>query len=227
MDTARLITRLTLGSLFAGHGAQKLFGWFGGAGPEGTSDAFEGLGLRPGRRHALGAGIAETAGGALLALGLLTPVAAATLTGVMTTAIRKVHAKNGVWVTDGGFEYNAVVIAALATLVETGPGASSVDASLFPRMKGTRLALASVLAGAAGSLLNEQLLVERAPAAATQAPAPAAPPAEPNGSPPAEPNGSPRAEPSGSPRAEPDGSPRAEPSGSPPGRLEPAAVRGA
>lgn len=160
MGTARLITRLTLGSLFVGHGTQKLFGWAGGAGLEGTGKVFESLGLRPGRRHAIGAGVAEASGGALLGLGLFTPLAAATLTGVMTTAIRKVHAKNGVWVTKGGFEYNAVLIATLATLVEAGPGRLSVDEALFPRLNGTRWATASILAGVAGSFLNERLLVE-------------------------------------------------------------------
>src|SRR5436305_8815851 len=158
MDMARRIARLTLGSLFVGHGTQKLFGWFGGAGPKGTAEMFEGLGLRPGHRHARGAGLAETAGGALLALGLLTPLACALLTGVMTTAIRKVHGKNGVWISDGGFEYNAVVIAVLAILAEEGPGRPSVDASWFPRLRGRGLAAASIGAGVAGSFLGERIL---------------------------------------------------------------------
>jgi putative oxidoreductase len=153
---------MTIGPLFVGHGTQKLFGWFGGHGLEGTGQSFEQMGMRPGRRHALGAGAAETAGGALIALGALTPVAVALLTGVMVTAIRKVHAKNGVWVSGGGFEYNAVLIAAAAALVEQGPGRPSVDCALLPRLKGPRLALASIAAGAAGSYLNERLLGEPA-----------------------------------------------------------------
>jgi len=168
MDAGRLIARLTVGSLFVGHGTQKLFGWFGGAGPKSTGEMFEGLGLRPGRRHAIGAGAAEAAGGALLALGLLTPVAGALLCGVMATAIRKVHAKNGPWITEGGFEYNAVLIALIATLVEEGPGRFSLDTSLFPRMRGLEWALASVGAGVAGSFLNERYLSEPAPPAAVQ-----------------------------------------------------------
>ena len=81
------------------------------------------MGLRPGRRHATAAGVAETAGGALLTLGAPTPVAAATITGVMITAIRKVHAPNGPWVTEGGYEYNLALIGLSAALAETGPGA--------------------------------------------------------------------------------------------------------
>jgi len=71
----------------------------------------------------------------------------------MVTAIRKVHIKNGPWVTQGGFEYNAVLIGAMAALVETGPGAPSVDAALMPRLKGPLLAALSIGAGVAGSFL--------------------------------------------------------------------------
>ena len=82
-----LVARLLLGGLFFGHGAQKLFGWFGGYGPEGTGGFFESLGVKPGRQHAMAAGASEMGGGALLAAGLATPAAAAAITGVMTTAI--------------------------------------------------------------------------------------------------------------------------------------------
>jgi len=75
-----LVSRLILGGLFFGHGAQKLFGWFGGYGPDGTGGFFESLGLRPGRQHAMTAGAAEAGGGALLAAGLATPAAAAAST---------------------------------------------------------------------------------------------------------------------------------------------------
>jgi putative oxidoreductase len=109
--------------------------------------------MRPGRRHALAAGAAEAGGGALLTLGALTPVAASLITGVMTTAIRKVHAKNGPWVTGGGWEYNAVLIAAMAAIADHGPGRPSVDASLFPRLKGPVLALLAVGTGVAGSYI--------------------------------------------------------------------------
>ncbi len=75
-------------------------------------------------------------GGALLTLGALTPLAGSLITGAMVTAIRKVHAPNGPWVTKGGWEYNAVLIAAVASLVEHGPGSPSVDAKLFPSLRG-------------------------------------------------------------------------------------------
>ena len=176
MDTGRAILRATVGPLFVGHGTQKLFGWFGGHGLAGTGGFFEQLGMRPGRRHALAAGAAETIGGALTTLGFMTPVAAAMLTGVMVTAIRKVHISKGVWVTEGGFEYNAVLIAALAALVEAGPGRPSVDAALLPRFNGPAWAVLSVGAGVAGSFLNEQLFTEPpAEAAETVAESPQTP----------------------------------------------------
>src|SRR5690242_3970687 len=118
MKLARLIIRILIGGLFIGHGTQKLFGWFNGPGPENTGQFFESLGLRPGRRHAAAAGGAEALGGAMLALGLMTPAAVAALAGVMITAIRQVHGKNGVWVAEGGYEDNLVLLAALPALVE-------------------------------------------------------------------------------------------------------------
>src|SRR5207247_3673648 len=75
-SAGRLLLRVTVGSIFVEHGTQKLFGWFGGHGPSGTGQFFESLGLRPGRRNAIAAGIAEAGGGALLVLGLATPAAA-------------------------------------------------------------------------------------------------------------------------------------------------------
>jgi putative oxidoreductase len=153
MTLGRLLTRLTLGGLFVGHGTQKLFGWFGGGGMDETAQQFDSLGLRPGRRHALAAGVAEAGGGVLLAAGLATPLAAAALSGVMLTAIQKVHWKNGPWVTNGGFEYNAVLITALFGIVESGPGPWSLDAELGIEKRGTAWALAALATGAAGAAL--------------------------------------------------------------------------
>jgi len=146
-----LVARLVLGALFFGHGTQKLFGWFGGYGPEGTGGFFESLGLRPGRQHAMSAGVAEAGGGALLALGLATPAASAAITGVMATAIRTVHQPNGPWVTDNGWEYPAAIIAAVLAITEAGPGAISLDAALGRERRGTGWALAALAAGVAGS----------------------------------------------------------------------------
>src|SRR4051795_12077822 len=131
MSLGKLALRTTLGPLFVGHGTQKLFGWFGGHGLEGTAGFFEGkLGLKPGKRHAAAAGASEAIGGALLALGALTPVAAGLITGTMITAIRKVHLDKGPWVTNGGYEYNLTLIAAMLALTEAGPGRPSVDAAV-------------------------------------------------------------------------------------------------
>jgi len=161
MSSGKLALRATLGSFFVGHGTQKLFGWFGGHGLEGTAGFFEGqLGLRPGKRYATAAGASEAVGGALLVLGALTPVASALLSGTMVTAIRKVHGPNGPWITESGYEYNVVILAALAALVDGGPGEPSVDATTFPRLKGSALAMAALGAGIAGSYLLTDVINE-------------------------------------------------------------------
>jgi putative oxidoreductase len=166
MKLGTLAVRGVVGPLFIGHGTQKLFGWFGGHGLEGTAGFFEqGLGLRPGKRHATAAGVSEALGGLLLTLGALTPVGASMISGAMVTAIRKVHASKGPWVTEGGYEYNAVIIAAMAALAESGPGAPSVDSALFPRMKGTGWALLALAAGTAGSYLATEYFNAPAPPA--------------------------------------------------------------
>jgi putative oxidoreductase len=156
MKLGALVLRGTIGSLFVGHGTQKLFGWFDGPGLDGVTGMMENLELRPPRRHALLAGLSETVGGALLAAGALTPVATAMLTGSMTTAIRKVHISKGPWNTGGGYEYNAVLIAAVAALADNGPGPLSLDSARLPRMHGPAWAVAAVAAGVAGSYLAER-----------------------------------------------------------------------
>ena len=169
MDFGRLLLRGVVGPLFVGHGTQKLFGWFDGHGPDATGGFFESIGLRPGKRHATAAGWSETLGGALLTLGALTPVAQALITGTMVTAIRKVHAQNGPWVTANGFEYNLTLIALTAALTETGPGRPSVDEGVFgDSMKGKGWSLAALAAGVAGSYLVTERLVEPAPQPAPQ-----------------------------------------------------------
>ena len=154
MSVARLAARALIGGLFVGHGTQKLFGWFGGPGRAGTEGMMEALQLRPAKVHALAAGVTETAGGALLAAGLATPAAAAALTGVMTTAIKKVHLPNGPWAANGGWEYNAVLIAALAALTETGPGDLSLDHALGTERSGPAWALGAVATGVAAAALT-------------------------------------------------------------------------
>ncbi|MGZ4166048.1 MAG: DoxX family protein [Solirubrobacteraceae bacterium] len=163
MKIGRLILRLIVGGYFFGHGTQKLFGWFGGYGPEGTGQFFESIGLRPGKRHALAAGAAEAGGGALLVAGAATPVAATVLTSTMLTAINRVHLKNGPWVTNQGYEYNLVLIAAVLALAETGPGSPSIDSAIGAKWHGPKWALRSLVAGILGAI-GAHIVAEMAPA---------------------------------------------------------------
>jgi putative oxidoreductase len=143
--------RAVVGGLFMGHGLQKLAGWFGGGGLKGTGEFFEQIEMKPGAAHAAAAGVAETAGGAMVAAGLATPVGASLLTGTMLTAIRKVHASNGVWVSDNGYEYNLVLIAVLFALSDLGPGRCSLDRARGRERAGLRWALGELAVGAIGS----------------------------------------------------------------------------
>jgi putative oxidoreductase len=150
MNLGLLVLRLIVGLLFAGHGAQKLFGAFGGHGLKGTAGFFEGIGLKPGRVHAAAAALAEFGGGILLALGLITPVAAAVLIAVMTAAVITVHAPKGLWVTEGGYEYNLVLAAAAFALASGGAGAWSLDHAIGLSMHGVLWAIGALVVGLAG-----------------------------------------------------------------------------
>jgi len=153
MRFALTLLRVLVGFLFVGHGTQKLFGWFGGHGLDGTAGFFESLGIRPGRRHAMVAGASEAGGGALLAAGLLTPLGATAIIGVMTQAVRSIHAANGPWSSDGGWEYNAVLAGLVLLLAEEGPGPLSLDRALGTELSGPVWALAALGAGVAGPML--------------------------------------------------------------------------
>src|SRR5690606_29306025 len=118
---------------------------------EGTGQFLESLGLRPGRRNAVAAGAAEAGGGALIALGLFTPLGGAAVTGAMVTAIATVHGPRGPWVSEGGWEYNAVIIATAAAITDAGPGPLSLDAARGRDRWGSGWALAQLAAGLAGS----------------------------------------------------------------------------
>jgi putative oxidoreductase len=126
-----LIIRVVIGVLFMGHGAQKLFGWFGGYGIKGTGGWFESIGMKPGAAMALLAGLTELIGGLLFTLGLLTPLAGIMIAGTMVMAIAKVHGSNGLWSTENGYEYNLTVIAAVIGVALIGAGQYSIDAFLF------------------------------------------------------------------------------------------------
>ena len=147
MDVGRLAARVVIGGLFVGHGTQKLFGWFDGPGRAGTAAMMESIDMRPGKVHALAAGVTETVSGVLLGLGLATPAAAAGVTGVMTSAAVKVHRPNGPWVHKGGWEYNAVLVAAVTEITEAGPGDLSLDHALGIERRGWPWALAALGAG--------------------------------------------------------------------------------
>ncbi len=156
MKLGLTIVRAVIGALLFGHGTQKLFGWFGGHGLEGTGQLFESIGLRPGRKQAAAAGAAEAGGGALLAVGLLTPAAAPTIIGVMSTAIRAVHLKNGPWITENGYEYPLVLLAMMVALADVGPGELSLDHAIGIDLHGPIVALLALGAGVGGATLLTQ-----------------------------------------------------------------------
>ncbi|GLX65878.1 DoxX family protein [Paenibacillus glycanilyticus] len=130
LDTGLLIIRVIIGLLMIGHGAQKLFGWFGGYGLKGTGGWMESLGMKPGVLMAAGAGLTEVVGGLLFGAGLWVEVGAALLIIPMIMAIVKVHGANGLWATQNGFEYNLVLIAVALGVAFTGAGDISIDALL-------------------------------------------------------------------------------------------------
>jgi putative oxidoreductase len=128
-DLGLLLLRLGTGGVLAAHGAQKLFGWFGGHGLEGTGRFMESVGYTPGKASATAAGLAEAGGGTLLALGLATPAAGAAAAGAMAGAAT-VHMPNGFFAQEGGYEYAASLGLAAAGLAVTGPGRLSLDHAL-------------------------------------------------------------------------------------------------
>jgi putative oxidoreductase len=133
-ESAPLIVRLAQGSLMAGHGAQKLFGSFGGPGLEGTSGFMEMLGMRPGRPWAYLAGLSEFGGGLLTALGLLNPLGPLGVIGAMSMATRKAHWGKPVWVTEGGAELPLLNIAVSTALMIREPDRYSLDRILGIRL---------------------------------------------------------------------------------------------
>jgi putative oxidoreductase len=162
MKLGLLALRAALGAVFFAHGMQKLLGWFGGHGLEATANAFDSMGMRPGKRTALAAGTAEAGAGVLFATGFLTPLASAASIGVQHQAIRSVHWEKGFFVTEGGFEYNLTLIAAAIALADLGPGPLSLDRALGTERTGTLCALAALAAGFAGPELMRRLAPQEA-----------------------------------------------------------------
>ena len=154
MEIGLVLLRVVVGLLMAAHGAQKLFGWFGGHGLDGTAGFLESLGWRPGRTFAVLLGTAELLGGIALAFGFATPLAAGLLTGVLANAAWTVHRRNGLWNTEGGYEFPLTLIAAALALAFTGPGTYSVDAILGWSLGGVTWGLVAVALGLLGWLVG-------------------------------------------------------------------------
>lgn len=173
-DLGLLLLRVGVGGALFAHGSQKLFGWFGGGGPEGTAKFLGSAGFEPAELNATLAGVGEAGSGALLALGLGTGPAAAAATGTMITA-GAVLAPKGFFSTSGGYELPATYALAATALALTGPGRISLDQATRHALSGrglTRLAYLGVLGGAAYTLWKrQQTLAERAaqPTSDTQA----------------------------------------------------------
>ena len=154
-DVGVLVLRLVVGGVMFGHGAQKLFGWFGGYGLAGTSAFFGSqLRLRPATFWTLLAGLSEAGGGLLLALGLLDPLGSLGIIAAMLMAIILAH-WGRFWNTENGVEYHLVLIAAALAVAIGGPGAYSLDAALgvaLPAPASLLVGLALVLVGVAVAL---------------------------------------------------------------------------
>lgn len=129
MNSGLVIIRLVLGLVMAAHGAQKLFGWFGGPGLSGAAAGFEAMGFRPGRFFATLASLTETASGLLVAAGFLGPIGPALMVSVMIVA-GSVHWPQGLFAQKNGYEVPLLYAAGAATLALTGFGRYSVDALL-------------------------------------------------------------------------------------------------
>src|SRR5258706_7348982 len=164
MDLGLLIARVVLGVLMAGHGSQKLFGWFGGYGLAGTGGFFEGLGFKPGKLFAGAASVGEVLSGLLIALGLFGPVGPALMLSVMIVAAVSVHWNKGIFATSNGIELPLLYATAAITFALTGPGRFSIDALLGLGSLWTPAIVAGVLAaGVVGGVVN--LLVPPTPGA--------------------------------------------------------------
>jgi putative oxidoreductase len=129
MSYGLLLIRVVVGGTLFAHGAQKLFGWFGGHGPQGTGGFFAKLGFEPGVPMAIAAGLAE-ASGLLLAAGLLTPLASLAIAVVMLNAIVAVHWSKGFWNMNGGYEFPLTLLTVAVALAATGPGRLSLDRAI-------------------------------------------------------------------------------------------------
>jgi putative oxidoreductase len=127
MSYGLLVLRAVAGLTMSAHGAQKLFGWFGGPGLQGTAGMTRSLGFRLPTPMALLLALTETGAGLLFAIGFLTPLAAFGIVVVMLVAITLVHWKNGFFNGKGGYEFNLLILTTMVALAATGPGRFSLD----------------------------------------------------------------------------------------------------
>ena len=146
-DAGLVVLRAGVGGVLIAHGCQKLFGWFGGHGLKGTATSFESMGFRPGFPSAVAAGVGEAGGGALIMLGLATPLAGSAATGTMIAATA-VHHPAGFFAQAGGYEYAALLGLSTAALALTGPGAWSLDQALGYRFNRPWMSVAGLLTSA-------------------------------------------------------------------------------
>jgi putative oxidoreductase len=162
MDTGLLVARLVFGAVMAGHGAQKLFGWFGGYGIAATAGYFDSIGFRPGRAMAIAAGVGETASGLLVALGLFGAIGPAVMLSVMIVA-SSLHWNNGLFAMSNGIELPLLYGAAAVALASAGYGLYSIDALLgIARFWTPELVWTTTAIGAAGGAVT--LALRRTPA---------------------------------------------------------------
>ena len=160
-----LVLRLVLGLILVGHGAQKLFGWWGGSGMTGWTGAMTRMRIRPVVPWAWMSALAEFVGGLLVAIGFLNPLGSFAIAGSMLVAIALVHWPKGFWTTKGGYEFNLLIIAAAAAVAIAGPGAYSLDTVLGIHLPEPVLLIVGTLATLAGVGVA---VGTRAPAEATK-----------------------------------------------------------
>jgi putative oxidoreductase len=158
-----LILRLVVGLTMAGHGAQKVFGWWGGPGMNGWTASVTKLRIRPATPWAWLAALSELGGGLLFALGLLSPLGSLAIAGTMLVAIATVHWANGFWNGKRGYEFNLALLASVVAVALTGPGAFSADQVLgihLPEPVTLIVGTLAVIAGGVGTLASRGPKIE-------------------------------------------------------------------
>jgi putative oxidoreductase len=164
LNIGLLILRVVLGGVMMGHGAQKLFGWFGGKGFKGANKMIEAMGYRPVWFWALMSGLTEFGGGLLFLVGFLTPLGSLGIIAPMLTAIVKSHWRNGFWNTNRGFEFPLVNLTAALALGLTGPGLYSLDTLFkisFPEPVTLLVGLVLVILGLLAQNLTKRSLASQ------------------------------------------------------------------